>query len=75
MALAISSGKTAPKNCAGVVPTGRLRLQLPVAMAPSLLQKLHLLQHQHPRLQHLRLRQPQKLPLQHQPAHLQLPPK
>ena len=77
MALANSPGKTAPKICDGVMPTGRLLLQLPVAMAPLLLLKLLQLLHQHPRPQLLLLRQPLKLPLllllQH--VHQQLPPK
>ena len=50
------SGKTATKNCAGVMPTGLQPLLLQVVMVPSWLLKLpqHL-------LQHLWLLQPPKL--------------
>ena len=75
MALANSPGKTAPKICAGVMPTGRLLLQLPVAMAPLLLPKLLLHQHLHPKLLPLHQHPHRKLLLQRQPVHPQQPPK
>ena len=60
--LPATPGKTAPKNCAGAMPIGRLPLQRLVAMAPSWLQKL--LQHQL-----LLLRQLHQLLPQHQLLH------
>ena len=63
MALVIWSGKTVPKNCAGVMLTGHLQRQLPVVMVLSQLLKPPLLQLQPLQLQPPQLR-PQKLLLQ-----------
>ena len=82
--LPATPGKTAPKNCAGAMPIGRLPLQRLVAMAPSWLQKLlqHqlLLQHEHqllpqPQHQHQLLPPHQRLELLLLHCLQQLPPK